>query len=183
MKELDKIYEQKLHHLQQIHNEVKEKVEKFKEIQSIKITDIRRLFNSKLNKQISSEQLDRMKLTVEQLREDIQQFQTDYCSIKLVNNNQMNYSYKPNIEIRFEKDIFQENQGLIIEKNLLLNLFRYLYLECNKSKQSQLRADAKPFEYIPKEQTCDSISPIRQKNFSGRLFDECSFMGSLNKVI
>jgi hypothetical protein len=116
MKQLDKIYEQKLFELKQTHIEVKEQVKNFKEIQRIKIMEIRRLFNSKLNKQISFEQLNRMKTTVEQLHKDIQQFQTNTCSIKVVNNDQMNYSYKPNIEIQFKKDISNENdfnQGFI----------------------------------------------------------------------
>jgi len=113
MKELDKIYEEKLFQLKQLHIEVKEKVKNFKQIQQIKINDIRRLFNSKLNKQISIEQLNQMKINVEQLHKDTHQFKTNQCSITLINNDQINYSYKPNIDIQFKKKILDENQGLI----------------------------------------------------------------------
>jgi hypothetical protein len=148
MKQLDQIYEEKLYELTQIHSQVDEKLNKFKQIQQMKITGIqRRLFNSQLNKQISIEQLNRMKTAVEQLREDIQQFKTNQCSITVVNNDQMNYSYKPNIDIQLKKNNSDED------------------LECNKSQQSQLRADAKPFEYIPKDKNWNSVSSIRQKDF------------------
>jgi len=114
MKQLDKVYEQKLFELKQMHIEVKGKVKNFKQSQQMKIIDIRRLFNSKLNKQISLEQLNRMKTTVEQLRNDIHQFQTKKCSISVVNNDQLNYSYKPNIEIQLKNEISNEyDQGLI----------------------------------------------------------------------
>lgn len=152
MKELDKVYEQKLFELKQAHLEVKNQVKNFQENQQNKITEIRRLFNSKLNKQISLEQLNRMKTTVEQLRADIQRFQTNQCSITLINNDQINYSYKPNIDIQIKK------------KDL---------------KQSQLNVDAKPFEYNPKEENWNTISSIRQKEFNGRLFDGYALFGSI----
>jgi hypothetical protein len=116
MKELDKVYEQKLFELKQMHTEVKNKIKNFKQNQQTKIIDIRRLFNSKLNKQINLEQLNRMKTTVEQLHKDVHQFQTNQCSISVVNNDKMNYFYKPNIEIQFKNEISDEydlNQGLI----------------------------------------------------------------------
>jgi ribosome recycling factor len=116
MKELDKVYEQKLFELKQMHTEVKNKIKNFKQNQQTKIIDIRRLFNSKLNKQINFEQLNRMKTTVEQLHKDVHQFQTNQCSISVVNNDKMNYFYKPNIEIQFKNEISDEydlNQGLI----------------------------------------------------------------------
>jgi hypothetical protein len=114
MKQLDKIYEDKLFQLKQFRSQVDEKLNKFKQTQQMKMTGIQRqLFTSQLNKQISSEQLNRMKIAVEQLREDIHQFNSNQCSITLVNNDQMNYSYKPNIDIQFTKKISLEDQGLI----------------------------------------------------------------------
>ncbi|CAF0919830.1 unnamed protein product [Rotaria sp. Silwood1] len=176
MKQLDKIYEEKLFELKQAHLEVDEKLNKFKQNQRSKITSIqRRLFNSQLNKQIGIEQLDQMKTAVEQLREDVHQFKTNQCSIKLVNNDEMNYSYKPNIDIQLQKKILHDNETIIKINNDINQTY-------NSSKNSQLRADAKPFEYIPKEQNCDSISSIRQKDFSGRLFDGYALVGSINKV-
>jgi hypothetical protein len=174
MKQLDQVYEQKLFELKQLHSEVKVKIKNFKQIQQIKINDIRRLFNSKLNKQINFEQLNRMKITVEQLRKDIHQFQTNQCSIALVNNDQINYSYKPNIDIQLKEKISEENQTIVNED---------VHLECNKSNQSKLSANAKPFEFIPKEKNWNSISSIRQTDFDGRLFDGCPLIGSINKVI
>ncbi|CAF3667157.1 unnamed protein product [Rotaria sordida] len=176
MKQLDKIYEAKLFELKQAHSEVEEKLSKFKQIQRFKITGIqRRLFNSQLSKQIGFEQLNQMKTAVEKLREDIHQFKTNQCSIKLVNNDQMNYSYKPNIDIQLEKKISDENKTIIKINNDLNQTY-------NSSKKSQLRADAKPFEYVPKEQNCNSLSSIRQKDLPSRLFDKYALVGSINKM-
>jgi hypothetical protein len=121
MKELDKIYEQKLFELKLAHSEVEEKLKDFKQIQQMKLNGIqRRLFNSQLSKQISLEQLNRMKSTVEELREDIHQFKTNQCSIAVVNNDQMNYSYKPNIDIQFKKKIDDENETMVkIDQGLI----------------------------------------------------------------
>lgn len=117
MKQLDKIYEQKLDELHRLHNEVKDNLKNFKEIQQKKLVNIRRLFNSKLNKQINFEQLNQMKIAVEQLRKDIHQFQRNQCEIKLDDNEQMNYSYQPNIEIHLD------DQGLISKLFFMKFLF------------------------------------------------------------
>ncbi len=103
MKELDKVYEEKLFELKQTHLNVKDQVKNFQENQQKQINEIRRLFNGKLNKQITLEQLNRMKITVEQLRAGIQRFQTNQCMISLINNDQNNYSYKPNINIQIKQ--------------------------------------------------------------------------------
>ena len=80
MKELEQIYEEKLADLKRAHMEMKDNIRHFQDIQRKKIVDIRRLFNSKLNKQISLEQLQRMKTTVGQFRDDIEQFQSSITS-------------------------------------------------------------------------------------------------------
>ncbi|CAF3016466.1 unnamed protein product [Rotaria sp. Silwood2] len=176
MKQLDKIYEEKLFELKQAHSKVDEKLKKFKQIQQSKLTSIkRRLFNSQLSKQIGVEQLNQMKTAVEQLREDVHHFKTNQCSIKLVNNDQMNYSYKPNIDIQLKKNITNDNETITKTDNDINQIY-------NSSKKSQLRADAKPFEYIPKEQNYDSLSSIRQKDFPGRLFDEYALVESINNM-
>jgi len=120
MKQLDKVYEQKLFELNQAHFEVKEEVKNFQQNQQKQILDIRRLFNAKLNKQISLEQLNRMKTTVEQLREDLQRFQINQCSITLINNDQINYSYQPNIDIQIKK---KDNQGMIENRSISKQIF------------------------------------------------------------
>jgi hypothetical protein len=120
MKQLDKVYEQKLFELKQAHFEVKEEVKTFQQNQQKQILDIRRLFNAKLNKQISLEQLNRMKTTVEQLRKDLQRFQINQCSITLINNDQINYSYQPNIDIQIKK---QDNQGMIENRSISKQIF------------------------------------------------------------
>ncbi|CAF1937755.1 unnamed protein product [Rotaria magnacalcarata] len=165
MKKLDKVYEEKLCLLKQAQSEVEEKLKAFKQTQRLKIVDAqRRLFNSQLSKQINLEQLNQMKTTIEQLREDIHQFRTNDCSITLINNDQMNYSYKPNIDIQLKSKILNDN-GIIPEVDNDLNQ------TCNKLRKYQLRAEAKPFEYIPKMPHYDSNSSIRQKDFHSQLFE------------
>ncbi|CAF3110605.1 unnamed protein product [Rotaria socialis] len=165
MKKLDKVYEEKLFLLKQAQSEVEEKLKAFKQTQRLKIADVqRRLFNSQLNKQINLEQLNQMKTTIEQLREDIHQFRTNDCSITLINNDQMNYSYKPNIDIQLKNKILNGNE-IITEVDNGLNQ------TCDKLRKYQLRAEAKPFEYIRKMPHYDSNSSIRQKDFHTQLFE------------
>ncbi|CAF3295637.1 unnamed protein product [Rotaria socialis] len=188
MKKLDKVYEEKLFLLKQAQSEVEEKLKAFKQTQRLKIADQaqseveeklkafkqtqrlkiadvqRRLFNSQLNKQINLEQLNQMKTTIEQLREDIHQFRTNDCSITLINNDQMNYSYKPNIDIQLKNKILNGNE-IITEVDNGLNQ------TCDKLRKYQLRAEAKPFEYIRKMPHYDSNSSIRQKDFHTQLFE------------
>ncbi|CAF0720221.1 unnamed protein product [Adineta steineri] len=172
MKQLDKIYEQKLFELKQTHCDTNKQLKIFKQIQQTKLNDIQhRLFNSQLSKQISLEQLNRMNLAIEQLREDIHQFKTNQCSITLVNNDQMNYSYIPNIDIQFKKKIADENKTIIEVEP-----------KCDKIKTSQLSVHAKPFEYIPKDQNYSSYSSNRQNNLTNRLFDEYNLMKSINQM-
>ncbi|CAF4284309.1 unnamed protein product [Rotaria magnacalcarata] len=178
MKKLDKVYEEKLCLLKQAQSEVEEKLKTFKQTQRLKIVDAqRRLFNSQLSKQINLEQLNQMKTTIEQLREDIHQFRTNDCSITLINNDQMNYSYKPNIDIQLKSKILNDN-GIIPEVDNDLNQ------TCNKLRKYQLRAEAKPFEYIPKMPHYDSNSSIRQKDFHSQLFEaKINYVQYLDEVI
>ncbi|CAF3765281.1 unnamed protein product [Rotaria magnacalcarata] len=178
MKKLDKVYEEKLCLLKQAQSEVEEKLKAFKQTQRLKIVDAqRRLFNSQLSKQINLEQLNQMKTTIEQLREDIHQFRTNDCSITLINNDQMNYSYKPNIDIQLKSKILNDN-GIIPEVDNDLNQ------TCNKLRKYQLRAEAKPFEYIPKMPHYDSNSSIRQKDFHSQLFEaKINYVQYLDEVI
>lgn len=84
MKQLDQIYENQLADLKRAQIEMKKKVKQFQDDQRQKILSIRRLFNSKLNKQISLNQLNQMKSTIEQFRDDIQQFQLTHPSISFI---------------------------------------------------------------------------------------------------
>lgn len=119
MKQLDKIFEEKLFELNQARSEVSEKLKNFKQMQRLKIMDVqRRLFNEQLSKQISPEQLNQMKTAIEQLREDIQHFKMNKCSITIVNNDKSNYSYKPNIDVQI-RNILDKNENISSGDNIL----------------------------------------------------------------
>lgn len=118
MKQLDQIYENQLADLKRAQIEMKKKVKNFQESQRKKILDIRRLFNSKLNKQISLEQLNRMKSTIQQFREELEQFQLTQPSITFIPHAENQSPSKAHIGTQIEE-----------------------------SKPFQLNADAKPFEY------------------------------------
>ena len=118
MKQLDQIYEKQLADLKRAQIEMKKEVKNFQESQRKKILDIRRLFNSKLNKQISLEQLNRMKSTIQQFRVDIDQFQHIQSSVTFIPRAENHSPSKVHIGTQIEE-----------------------------SKLFQLNADAKPFEY------------------------------------
>lgn len=118
LKQLDKVYEEKLLELKQGKSEIEQRLKNFKQDQRLKIINAKnRLFTPEINKQINSDRLKQMKKIIHELHEDIQQFQANECSITLVNNDQMNYSYKPNVEIRLKKKISDTIENISVSDN------------------------------------------------------------------
>ena len=102
MEQLKEIYQQRLFELTETHLTINEKLAHFKQNQRNRLEDIRqRLFNSKLNKQISIEQLHQLKTIIEQLQEELHQFQIDHFNNDMyldrdnTQNSRLNADAKP----------------------------------------------------------------------------------------